>query len=180
MLTIIIPGIELYDETHEEFVEKPPITLELEHSLVSLSKWESIYEKPFLTDSEKTPQEILTYIQVMVLSPDFSPEVLNRLTQENLNEINRYIDAKMTATWFSNTQNQPRSREIITAELIYYWMISLNIPIEFQYWHLNRLFTLIKIFNIKNTPPKKMRQSELMARNRQLNEQRKAALNTRG
>ena len=180
MLTIIIPGNELYDENREEFVYEPEITLQLEHSLVSLSKWESIYEKPFLTEKDKTPEEILEYIKAMILTPDFPPEVLNRLSRTNFEEINRYIDAKMSATWFNETPNQRRNREIITAELIYYWMISLNIPTEFQYWHLNRLFTLIKIFNIKNAPPKKMRPSEIAARNRQLNEQRKAELGSRG
>jgi hypothetical protein len=180
VLTLTIPEQELFDEDKEEFVYLPQVVLELEHSLVSLSKWESIYEKPFLETTEKTPQEALDYIKAMILTPDFSPEDLTRLSQANLMAINAHIDAKMTATWFSETQNHPPSREKITAELIYYWMISLNIPIEFQYWHLNRLFTLIKIFNVKNTPPKKMSSTELAARNRKLNEERKARFGTRG
>jgi len=180
MLTIIIPGVELYDEVKEEFTTSEGFTLELEHSLVSLSKWESIFEKPFLSSADKTTEEVFTYIKVMIQNANFPPEVLYRLSPENFEAINKYIDAKMTATWFTDKKVQPRSREVITAELIYYWMISLNIPIEFENWHLNRLFTLIRVFHVKNENPKKMSKSEVLSRNRELNAQRKAQLGTRG
>ena len=117
----------------------------------------------------------------MIQTPNFPPEVFSRLSEENLSEINTYIDAKMTATWFSESSAEVKQNsEIITAELIYYWMITFHIPIEFQHWHLNRLFTLIKICNVKNAPPKKMSRSEILARNRELNEQRKAQLGSKG
>jgi hypothetical protein len=117
----------------------------------------------------------------MIMTPDFPPEVFSRLSEENLSEINKYIDAKMTATWFSEIgASAKKNTEIITAELIYYWMITFNIPIEFQHWHLNRLFTLIKICNVKNAPPKKMSRSDIVARNRELNEQRRAQMGTAG
>lgn len=180
MLTIIVPGISLWDELNEEFTNSEGFTLELEHSLVSLSKWESIHEKPFLGTESKTDEEVFSYIKCMILTPNFPPEVLSRLSQDNISEIQKYIDAKMTATWFNEPPVTKKSREIITAELIYYWMISLNIPIEFEHWHLNRLFTLIKIFNVKNAPQKKMSRSEILARNRELNAQRKAQLGTGG
>lgn len=180
MLKITIPGIALWDEALEEFTNSEGFVLELEHSLVSLSKWESIHEKPFLGPESKTNEEVFSYVECMILTPDFPPEVLSRLSQENITEIQKYIDAKMTATWFNEPQVAKKSREIITAELIYYWMISLNIPIEFENWHLNRLFTLIKIFNIKNGKPKKMSTAEIAARNRELNAERKAKFGTRG
>ena len=180
MLEILVPGTELYDEVSAEFVVVDDFVLELEHSLVSLSKWESFFEKPFLGKETKTTEEVIKYIECMSLNPKIPPGVISRLSPENLDSITRYIDAKMTATWFHDQTNHAPSREIVTAELIYYWMISLNIPTEFQFWHLNRLFTLIKIFNVKNAKPKKMGRAEILARNRDLNAQRRAQMGTRG
>ena len=180
MLKITIPGIALWDEELEEFTNSKGFVLELEHSLVSLSKWESIHEKAFLGPDPKSNEEVFSYIKCMITTPDFPPEVLSRLSQDNISEIQKYIDSKMTATWFNEPPVTKKSREIITAELIYYWMISLNIPIEFENWHLNRLFTLIKIFNVKNSKPKKMSTAEIAARNRELNAQRKAQFGTNG
>jgi len=180
MLTILVPGVELYDEANELFTNDDGFVLELEHSLVSLSKWESIFEKPFLGKDSKTTEEIFAYIQAMVLTPDVPQEVFNRLSKENLEAINTYIEAKRSATWFNDTPNAPRSREVITSELIYYWMITFNIPVEFENWHLNRLFTLIKVCNVKSAKPKKMSRAEIASRNRELNAQRKAQLGTTG
>jgi len=180
VLTIIVPGIDLFDEANNVFAKAEGFVLELEHSLVSLSKWESIYEKPFLSSTTKTDEEVFAYIKAMCLTPNIPPEVFQRFSRENIAEINKYIDAKMSATWFSEIKAPKKSQEIITAELIYFWMISYNIPIEFQHWHLNRLFTLIKIFNLKNSPEKKMSRSEILARNREINAQRKSDFGTSG
>jgi hypothetical protein len=179
MLTIIVPSVDLFDETKQEFVVEPEVILELEHSLVSLSKWESIYEKPFLGE-DKTADEVVGYIKTMTLSPNIAPEVFLRLSDQNLKEIDEYINQKMTATWFSEISNAPKSRDVITAELIYYWMITFQIPFECETWHLNRLFTLIRICNLKQSKPQKMGRGEIAARNRELNEQRKAQLKTSG
>jgi hypothetical protein len=170
----------MFDEQSGEFATHGDVTLELEHSLVSLSKWESEWEKPFLGTKAKTPEEIFSYIKCMILTPNPPGEILHKLSKDNLELINAYIDAKMTATWFSESPGTPKTREIITSELIYYWMTLFNIPFECENWHLNRLFTLIRICNIKQAKPKKMSRSEIAARNRELNHQRKAQLGTKG
>jgi len=180
VLTITVLGEELFDESTGEFRSSLNYQLQLEHSLVSISKWESKFEKPFLGDSDKSPEEVLYYIQCMVISSDVPAEVYLHLSNENIMAVNDYINSKMTATWFTETKPSKPSREVITSELVYYWMVALNIPFECQYWHINRLFTLIRVCNEKNQPAKKMTKAELIARNRSLNEQRKAMLGTTG
>ena len=180
MLRITIPAVEQWDETKQEFISTKEQTLSLEHSLVSLSKWESKWCKAFLTKQEKTFEETLDYIKCMTLTQNVDPEVYNYLTNGNINEINEYIEAPMTATYFSDEKTSKTSREQITAELIYYWMIALNIPFECQKWHLNRLLTLIKVCNIKNQPPKKRSKKDIMSRNAALNAARRKQLNTKG
>jgi hypothetical protein len=180
MLTIVVPGVEMFDEQDQVFVTRDDVTLELEHSLVSLSKWESIFEKPFLGKDEKSTEEILAYVKAMTLTPNVSEELFLKLSEGNVNDINAYIDAKMSATWFSEAPGAPPSRDVITSELIYYWMVTFQIPFVCETWHLNRLFTLIRVCNIKQAKPKKMSRSEIAARNRELNAQRRAQLGTTG
>ena len=179
MLEITIPGIELYDENANEFIYYKDEMLQLEHSLVSISKWEANWCKPFLSSANKTNDEILDYIKCMTLNSNVDANLYSRLTQENLTEINEYLGRPMTATTFSN-ENGKGNREIITSEIIYYWMVSFNIPFECQYWHLNRLLTLIKVCNVKNNPPKKMSKNEILSRNKALNEARRKQFNTKG
>jgi alkylhydroperoxidase family enzyme len=180
MLRITVPGVEHFDDSTQEFITQGDVVLELEHSLVSLSKWESKFEKPFLGPDERTVDEVVGYIKAMTLTPEVPDEVFQKLSEENLTDINSYIDAKMTATWFSDPPGAPKTREIVTAELIYYWMITFQIPFDCETWHLNRLFTLIRVCNIKQAKPKKMSRGEIAARNRELNARRKAQLGTRG
>jgi len=180
MLRITIPAVELWDERKQEFIITKEQTLQLEHSLVSISKWESKWCKPFLTKQEKTFEETLDYIKCMTLTQNVDPEVYNYLTNENIKEINEYIGAPMTATYFSDEKTSKTSSEQVTAELIYYWMIAFNIPFECQKWHLNRLLTLIKVCSIKNQPPKKRSRKEIMRRNAALNAARRKQLNTKG
>lgn len=179
MLRITIPETEFYDETKEEFITYKAQVLQLEHSLVSISKWESHWNKPFLSGKDKTFEELLDYVKCMTITQNVSDDVYKRLTRQNVDEINNYIESPMTATTFSDRKESP-NREIITSEIIYYWMVTFNIPFECQKWHLNRLLTLIKVCNIKTNPPKKMGKQELAQRNRELNAARKARLNTKG
>lgn len=181
MLNIIVPlGNEEWDEAKQEFIEPKKQTLQLEHSLISLSKWESKWCKPFFSKNAKTAEETLDYIKCMTITQNVNPEVYNHLTQTNIDEIHKYIEAPMTATTFSDDRSNRQNREIVTAELIYYWMISLQIPPEYQKWHLNKLLTLIRVCNLKNTPPKKMSKREIMSRNAQLNAARRKQLNSKG
>lgn len=179
MLTIILPKREMFDERTSEFLVEEEIELQLEHSLVSLSKWESLHEKPFLAKGEKSDAEVLSYIRAMILTPGVPDTITNRFTHGDFAQINAYIDAKMTATWFSDTPAPP-SREVITSEILYYWMLTFNIPMECQHWHLNRLLTLIRVCNVKNQPAKKMSKAEVASRNRQLNAQRREKFGTTG
>lgn len=180
MLTITVPGIEMFDEETQEFTTQGDFVLKLEHSLVSLSKWESIHEKPFLGESSKTSEELVDYIKAMTLTHRVSEDVYLKLSSGNIEAVNAHINAKMTATWFSEMPGAPKSREVITAELIYYWMTVFTIPFTCETWHLNRLFTLIRICNIKQAKPTKMSRSAVAARNRELNAQRKAQLGSTG
>lgn len=181
MLQITIPLTqEGWDEEKEVFVEPKTVTLQLEHSLVSLSKWESKWNKPFLSTREKTNEEILDYIKCMTITQNVKPEVYSHLTVDNFQQVDDYIQAPMTATVFSEDRSEKGGREIVTAELIYYWMIALQIPPEYRKWHLNQLLTLIRVCNIKNSPPKKRSKSETMRRNAALNAARRQQFNTTG
>lgn len=179
MLVLTVPASEYYDVRTNEFVYFKEQTLKLEHSLLSLAKWESKWGKPFLSTDNKTPAEMLDYFRCMTINENVDPHVYERLSRENQEAINNYINAPMTATTFSDKQG-PKSREIVTAEIIYYWMVSMGIPFECQKWHLNRLFALIKVCSIKNAPSKKMSKGEIMRRNHALNAARRNSLGSRG
>lgn len=171
---------EGWDDENGVFIEPEFQVLEMEHSLISLSKWESKWCKSFLNTREMSYDETVDYIKCMTLNPNINPEIYNYFTQDNVNQIRDYINAPMTATVFSEDKTGKNNREVVTAELIYYWMIALNIPFECQHWHLNRLLTLVKVCNIKNTPPKKRSKRDIMSRNAALNAARRQQLNTNG
>lgn len=179
MIDIIIPGGERFDENTMEFVYSKEQKITLEHSLIAISKWESKYRKPFLS-SEKSAIETLDYIRCMTLTQNVKPETYLRLTDQNIKNIQAYIDSPMTATTFKKIERKGGNKEIITAELIYYWMIAFNIPVEFQKWHLNRLLTLIEICARKNEPPKKMSRREISAQHRAINEINRKRFHTKG
>lgn len=173
MLQIIVPERELWDEKKEEFVYIKKQKLQLEHSLVSISKWESKWCKPYLSKENKTHEEIIDYIRCMTITQNVDPYVYYALSNDNMEQIQKYINAPMTATTFSKEPKGGSSREVVTAEIIYYWMISLGIPLECQKWHFNRLFTLIKVCNIKNQPPKKRSRREIMSQHAAVNAARR-------
>ena len=181
MLTITVPiSPEGWDEEKQEFVEPKSQTLQLEHSLVSLSKWESKWQKPFYSKKDMSNEETLDYIKCMTLTKNVDPDVYNHLTQENIKTILDYIRKPMTATTFGKETDSGANLEVITSELIYYWMIASNIPFECQKWHLNRLITLIRVCSVKNAPPKKRSKRDIMSRNAALNAARRKQFNSNG
>ena len=171
---------EGWDEEKQEFVPSKEQTLQLEHSLVSLSKWESKWCKAFLTKQDKTLEETLDYIRCMTVTQGVNPEVYNHITNEHVAQVDKYINAPMTATCFSEEKGGKANNEIVTSELIYYWMISFNIPMECQKWHLNRLLTLIRVCDVKNTPPKKMNKRDIINQYASLNAARRQQMNSKG
>lgn len=187
MLKLVINGEEDWDEEQQMFVYPERITLELEHSLLSLSKWESIWEKPFLGKEDKSTEQTLSYIEQMCLTPDVPPEIFEQLTNAHLEQVNTYIGAKMSATWFAEPKHKPvgaaRRDKVITSELIYYWVFSAEIPIAVETWHLSRLFTLLKVFNEENAAAngkKKTNPRDMAAERRAENERRLAEHSTSG
>lgn len=171
MLTITVSASDDSDEI---------IELNFEHSLISLSKWEQKYQKPFFSKDKKTAEDSAFYFQCMLLTKKPPEGILNRLKQDQVTAITDYINDKQTATWFREDPRQKASSEVITAELIYYWLVQFNIPFEVQYWHLNRLMTLVKIAGIKQTKPKPMSKAQQAEQYRNLNAQRRAALGSSG
>lgn len=182
MLKIHIPETEAYSSEYNKFINVKATDVVLEHSLISISKWEAKYHKPFFDNNvEKTHDEIIDYIQFMSLSSNVDPNVFRLIPSDEMDRILKYIKDPQTATTFSDEKNGRVSREIVTSELIYYWMVALQIPFECQKWHIERLLALIKICNIKNNPDKhKMSKSDIYAQNRILNAKRRAKLHSRG
>lgn len=180
MLEIVIPGVEQYDEINNRFIDTKAQSLRLEHSLVSLSKWETKWRKPYLSKKPKTTAEQIDYIRCMTLTQNVDPNVYTAIQPGILEQVKDYIDAPMTATTFRNQRGGRSSNEIVTAEVIYYWMIRNQIPFECRKWHLNRLMTLIRVCELKNGPQKKMSQNEIFAQNRALNAARKKKIHSRG
>lgn len=181
MLKIVVGGTEVYDEKDETFSIEGGFELELEHSLVALSKWEQLHEKPFLVPDSKTEEEVLSYVRCMTLTANVSGEIYTQLSIANLEAVHDHINAKMTATVFNDSGKVSKSGEFITNELVYYWMTAYHIPFDpCQHWHLNRLFALIRIAGLKQEPPKKMSRQEAARRQQQLNAQRRAQVGTKG
>lgn len=181
-IKIFIKGKEIFDEANNEFIEIEDTTLTLEHSLVSIRKWETKLHKPFLSKEEKTHDEIFYYIQCMTIE-DVDPMVYSLLTNEDIDKIKKFIDDPMTATFFTEIEGKPKgggSRQIITAELIYYSIIGLQIPIECEHWHINSLLTLIRVCNEKNSPEKKMSKNTILRNNAAINAARRKKFNSKG
>lgn len=185
MLQVTIPERELWDSKKEEFVIFKGQTITLEHSLVSISKWESKWQKPFLTKGSKTAEELRDYIRCMTITQNVNSLAYLCLTPQNIDEITAYIDSSMTATTFSDTNKKPIIKQTITSELIYYWMIQAGIPFECEKWHINRLLTLIHVCGAENErldPSKKskMPKGKQAMHYADLNRARLKAMNTKG
>lgn len=182
MLEIVVPGISLFDENSETFIDLEPQPLVLEHSLISLSKWEAKWQKPFLTKEEKTDEESIDYVRCMTITKKVDPIVYQGLSNDNMESINSYIESPMSATTINRhtSVGSAKSREVITSEIIYYWMVMFNIPFECEKWHLNRLLKLIEVCEVKNQPDKKMSRRDVMRSNASLNAARRKKLHTKG
>lgn len=195
MLKLTVAGEQSWNPRTEEFEYTKPVELRLEHSLLSLAKWESKWHVPFLTSSgNMTREQQLDYIRCMTVTQGTDPAVYQKLTREQMTAINEYMDDPMTATWFAGEPkpNEPKDKrtarpkrrpprgETTTAEVLYAQMFALGIPKECEKWHLNRLLTLIRVGQEMNAPQKKMTPGERMSQQRALNAQRKAKMHTRG
>lgn len=191
MLKITIPGAkDAWDPIKEEFVTRKEQTLRLEHSLISIHEWEGIFHIPFLDNTKMTPEQMIEYVKCMTLTPNVDPEVYNHLTSENIKDIQNYISDPRTATWFSKEAETMAGKkgmgrkDVITSELVYYWMIAQNIPKECEKWHFSQLLTLIKVCSLKNEEANgkgnKMKKSQIYNQNRQLNAARRKQLHTKG
>lgn len=180
MLQITIPETNLWDESKEEFVYTKEQTIQLEHSLISISKWESKWHVSFFDNKGMTEEQTLDYIKCMTITQNVKPEVYLALTNDNINQIKSYIDNPMTATTIKEPPGGPRSRRIITSEIVYSWMISFGIPPEYRKWHINRLMTLIKVCSAENQQNPKMGRNETIKQYADLNAQRRKMLNSRG
>lgn len=174
MIKITIPGKEYFNEELQEFTYDKDTVLTLEHSLVSISKWEAKYHKPFLGEQDQTTEQIIDYIRFMTLTQNVDPDIYNRIDNKSIQEISKYIKDPMTATWFSNTKERRKSRRVITSELLYYQMIAYGIPFECQKWHLNRLITLIRVCEEENKPQKKKSQKDALMEQAAINRARRA------
>lgn len=183
MLRITIPSTEFFDEDKNEFIMVKEQTLTLEHSLVSLANWESKWGKPFLSKERMTEAESLDYIRCMTTTENVPPEVYQAIPDSTIKIISDYIAKPMTATWFSESSKKGKKNNSrpVTAEVIYHWMISFNIPVEFEHWHLNRLITLIRVCDEENKPNKNKRSKKsILDEYAALNNARKQKLKTRG
>lgn len=180
MLELKVEGMEFFNDDTQEFYTVAPVTLRLEHSLVSVSKWESKWKIPFLSARDLSIEQSRDYIKCMTINQHVDPLVYASLTNSHMEAVNNYIKEERTATTFNERQVGPPNRQVITSELIYFWMAQYNIPFECQKWHLSRLLTLIRIASIKNAPDKKMSKRAVMSKNASLNAARRKAMHTKG
>lgn len=180
MLEVIVPAREYWDETLEQFTSQDERVLQLEHSLISISKWESKWRKPFLNDDDKSEEESRDYVRCMTMTKGVPPEVYYAILPEDILRISEYIKTPQTATTINEVPGPPSAKPVITSEVVYYWMIAYKIPQAYEKWHFSRLLTLIRVCEAKSKPPTKMNKADLRAKMRQLNEERRAKYNTRG
>jgi len=180
MLKIKVRGTELFDEATSRVITTPDTVLTLEHSLLSVSRWESKWHKSFLKEGPKSDAESIDYVRCMTITQNVDENVYLSLSMENIAEIRKYIDDPMTATTFNDSGIGKKNRRAITSELIYYWMTIYNIPFSCEKWNFNRLLVLIRVCSIESAPKKKMSKANIMKQNAMLNEQRKKRLNSMG
>lgn len=155
------------------------VRLQFEHSLRSLSKWESKNKIAFLAGREKTPAQMVDYYRCMLLSPE-DPDLVYLLDPSQMEELTNYINENQTASSVPNEGPTQYNPETTTSELVYFWMTALKINWEAQDWHFSRLMMLVQITSYKQQPPKKRNPREVLSDMRRENERRKKLFNTSG
>ena len=178
MLQLKLPKIRLFKEATEEYVYYEPLTVKLEHSLISIQRWESKWHKSFLSAESLTQEELFDYIRCMSLNPDIDPTFVSRLTPDDFNKIREYMNEPMTATVIHRSKPRGGRPPIITAELIYYWMTAYNIPFECSKWHIKQLLTLVEVCSVKSNPGGKTRGTA--AERAAMNKARRAKTGSKG
>ena len=179
-IPITIPATEMWDPVAHRFYDVKERTITMEHSLVSLSKWESKWKIPFIGNKNLTAEQLLSYFQCMTIEKNVNPMIYQCLTAKQIDDIMKYIDDSMTATWFGKSDDDVAAQtdnRAVTSELIYYWMFASGISKECEKWHLNRLITLIHVTSEENKPKKKRTEAERMAHHRALLKARRAKRN---
>lgn len=174
-LTIHIPETELWDETREVFVHVKEQTLTLEYSLVNVSKWESRWQKIFLSPEEKTEEQKRDFVYCMICNENTDPNVIYAFTEEDFKKVDRYISTSQSAAIIPEEKtNEPKSNELLSTDLIYYYLAQMQVPyIPTQDWHLSRVMSLIRIGSFKNKPEKKLNKQEAVAQVESINERNK-------
>lgn len=183
MLKVNVPVREWLDEKTNEFIRSPQTTLTLEHSLISVSKWEAKHRKPFSTSFEAgmSVEDFRDYVRCMTIGKTVDQMTYYALSPKNFEQIQQYISDPCTATTIRNTRkNKKRNNKVVTAELVYCWMFSNNIPMECEKWHFNRLMTLIQVCFLENREPEKMSKRDVMKQNSALNAMRRSKCHSKG
>lgn len=175
-----IPEREFFDEENNRFIKVPQTTLLMEHSLVSISKWESKWHIPYLSNKPKTREQTIDYLRCMTITQNVDPFLFYCIPDKELLKIKDYIENPMTATTFSDEEGKGHTKKVLTSEVLYYYMTMYNIPVEFEKWHINRLLTLIKVCSEENKPKKKIGSKKLASKYASLNAARRAKLNSKG
>lgn len=173
MFTIKIPPLEIFDDELEEFRQFGADEITFEHSLYTIARYEEATHKPYY-DTRSDEDNLFSYMPYMAIKPPKDPSAFFRIPQDELAKLKSWMEDSHTATWFSKDDDNSPEREIVTAELIYYWMTEYRIPFECERWHINRLMTLIQVCARKKSPPKQKSQAEIIREHRALNQKRRA------
>lgn len=181
-IEVTIPDQEMWDSEKNEFVYVKGCTIRMKHSLLSISKWEMTWKKPFLKPGYvMTEEETLDYYRCMTITQNVDPGIYRYIPTSEQEKINKYIETPMSA-YIPQNKKSGGVKHTFVSEHIYYWMTAANIPQSYEKWHLSRLLNLLEIAANENDPKKskKMSRGEIYKQNQELNSARRKALGTHG